>query len=186
MKKNRNIHPISVVVRGNTAQTLPAEEILTPESSEKPLVDLLAISSEFFIFSYSAALKSLVTWSDNARVVLGVDDRRIARDGNLFLRHVHQDDRFQLQNDLENALAGKFSFRATYRWIRPDNNEQRWLHCRAALKRANHSELLEGIILDISDGRRSNRRGSDHLRRPADQRHGQQRSRASAPILFDE
>lgn len=159
MKKYRNIPPISVVARGNSLQNIDLNEIVSSETEigvsfetiEKPLTDLLAISSEFFIFSYSPALKSLITWSDNAEVVLGVEDRRIARDGNIFLRHVHQDDRFHLLNKLEDALAGRASFRATYRWIRPDRNQQRWLHCRATLKKTGSAELLEGIILDISD-----------------------------------
>ena len=174
MKKNRSNSKISVVTRDNTARNLhdnefhsdnfPASDLpngdsLTQstdlktktESNDKPLIELLALTSEFFVFSYSPSLKSLITWSDNAKSILGVDEGRIARDGNLFLRHVHLDDRYQLQNDLESALEGKTAFRATYRWIRPDRNEQRWLHCRAVLNKSNATEIFEGIILDISD-----------------------------------
>ena len=71
------------------------------------------------------------------------------RDGNLFLRHVHPDDRFLLLTDLESALKGMEGYRATYRWIRPDNNEVRWLHCRATLNREAH--LFEGMMIDLSD-----------------------------------
>lgn len=134
---------------------------LNPSSSDaagsKPLIELLASSAEFFIFSYSPQHRSLITWSENAQKILGVNDGRIARDGNLFLRHVHIDDRFQLLNDLELSLDGKAPFRATYRWIRPDRNEMRWLHCRASLNtptqlnQQNLEPIFEGVIFDISD-----------------------------------
>lgn len=93
-----------------------------------------------------------MTWSENSEQVLGVAHGRIARDGNLFMRHVHEDDRYQLLNDLEAALEGNCEFRATYRWIRPDRNELRWLHCRASLSApSTETPLFEGVILDISD-----------------------------------
>ena len=114
------------------------------------IIESLTDRSHLFIFAYSPQHRALISWSKNAEEVLGVKDISIARDGNLFLRHVHPDDRFLLMTDLENALKGKESYRATYRWIRPDNNELRWLHCRAQLVRRETEEVFEGIMIDLS------------------------------------
>ena len=115
------------------------------------VIRTLTESAGIFVFSYSPTHKSLVTWSSNAPAVLGTKDANIARDANLFLRHVHPDDRFLLMTDLEHALKGDGDYRATYRWIRPDNNEVRWLHCRGALVKYDSEELFEGIVIDMSD-----------------------------------
>jgi signal transduction histidine kinase/ActR/RegA family two-component response regulator len=115
------------------------------------LVNSLTEFGNLFLFSYSPATKSLVAWSDNAETVLGVRDVAIARDANLFLRHVHPDDRFLLFSELEQAMRGEIPYRATYRWIRPDNNEERWIHCRARLVSSSGDALFEGVMLDLSN-----------------------------------
>ena len=115
------------------------------------LIDSLTTGAHLFLFAYSPEVQALVSWSANASAVLGLADSTIMRDGNLFLRHVHPDDRFLLMTDLENALAGKTHYRAAYRWIRPDTNEVRWLHCRASLVERDNQPLFEGTIIDLSD-----------------------------------
>lgn len=118
--------------------------------STSSIIDSLVNCSQLFLFSYSLQHKSLVSWSENATDILGVKDIAISRDGNLFLRHVHPDDRYALLTELERGLAGEVDYRATYRWIRPDNNETRWLHCRAGLVHYPDVSLFEGIIIDLS------------------------------------
>lgn len=118
--------------------------------SGSELISALTERADVFVFAYSPKLRSLVSWSKNAELVLGVKDVTIARDGNLFLRHVHPDDRFLLMTDLEQALKGKTSYRATYRWIRPDNNEVRWLHCRAGMSESSGEQIFDGMIVDLS------------------------------------
>ncbi|MCB0318326.1 MAG: response regulator [Bdellovibrionales bacterium] len=115
------------------------------------MVHSLTRKSGLFIFSYSPKLKALVSWTDNAASILGVKDSAISRDGNLFLRHVHPDDRFIIMNDLEKTLLGKQDYSASYRWIRPDTNETRWLHCRAYCNGEDEAALIEGIIIDLTD-----------------------------------
>jgi hypothetical protein len=39
----------------------------------------------------------------------------------------------------------------TYRWIRPDNKELCWLHCRAKLSRYDNENLFEGVITDLTE-----------------------------------
>ncbi|MCB0340009.1 MAG: PAS domain-containing protein, partial [Bdellovibrionales bacterium] len=120
-------------------------------SGQAGIVTTLSERAKLFIFAYSPTIRSLITWSDNALDILGVKDVDIARDGNLFLRHVHPDDRFLLMTDLETALKGEKDYRATYRWIRPDNNEVRWLHCRAGMVKRPEGNVFEGILLDLSE-----------------------------------
>lgn len=130
---------------------------LTPRDSKaapaegKSLVNLLVKDSNLFLFSYSIEKRSLLFWSDNAEKVLGVKDIAIARDANLFLRHVHPDDRFALLTELEEAFRGQVPYRATYRWIRPDTDETRWLHCRAQMHEMQNEKSLDGIIMDLSE-----------------------------------
>lgn len=120
------------------------------EELQSSLITTLTHKTGLFIFAYSAKHKSLMSWSDNAREILGVKDADILRDANLFLRHVHPDDRFLLLKDLEQALNGKTHYRATYRWIRPDNNEVRWIHCRAESIQHADENIFEGLMIDLS------------------------------------
>ncbi len=128
----------------------PISDLSEGSFSGATIISSLTENGHLFLFSYSLDQKALISWSNNAAELLGVSDRSIAFDGNLFLRHVHPDDRFILLSDLEKALRGEASYRATYRWIRPDNNEVRWLHCRAALTQQMELSLFEGIIIDLS------------------------------------
>jgi CheY-like chemotaxis protein len=114
------------------------------------LINTLTNKAGWFIFSYSPQYKSLISWSPNALEVLGAKDTDIARDGNLFLRYLHPDDRFELLTDLEKCLRGEKEYRATYRWIRPDTDQMRWLHCRASLETHEDIDLFEGGIIDLS------------------------------------
>lgn len=114
------------------------------------LISSLTSKAQVFIFAYAPDKKTLLAWSDNATDILGVKDADISRDGNLFLRHVHPDDRFVLLNDLEVALQEQSDYRATYRWIRPDNNELRWLHCRGSVMQKEKEAIFEGVILDLT------------------------------------
>jgi CheY-like chemotaxis protein len=123
---------------------------IAPLLSDHHIVDGLTAHGEVFLFVYSPAAKSLISWSENAGTVLGVRDVAIARDGNVFLRHVHPDDRFKLFSDLEGALSGRSDYRATYRWIRPDTDQVRWLHCRGGLRFRGTESLFEGFIIDLS------------------------------------
>ncbi|RMD86281.1 MAG: PAS domain-containing protein, partial [Candidatus Dadabacteria bacterium] len=132
-------------------QFTPSRQFDSTAPQGADIIDALVTRSSIFIFSYSPSYKTLIAWSENAEQVLGVKDIEIARDGNLFMRHVHPDDRYLLLTDLEEALKGKSPYRATYRWIRPDTDETRWLHCRAGLRKVNGEELFEGIIIDLSD-----------------------------------
>lgn len=106
--------------------------------------------SGLFLFSYSSQMKALVSWSENVEEILGVGYHNVNRDGNLFLRYVHPDDRFDLLSQLEAALSGESSYTVTYRWIRPDSNKTVWLHCRASQSERNGEALFEGFIIDLS------------------------------------
>ncbi len=121
------------------------------DSSNSAFVSRFSDSIDLFFFSYSPALQSLVSWSGNAKIVLGVDDLAVVRDANLFLRYVYAQDRFALMQPLEDALASKAPYRASYRWIRPDNDEVRWLHCRAQCTEEDGQILFEGVIIDLTD-----------------------------------
>lgn len=114
------------------------------------LIKSLTQQAQLFIFAYSPSKKNLLAWSENAAELLGVKDSDITGSGNLFLRHVHPDDRFALMNDLEDALKKNSEYRATYRWIRPDNNQLRWLHCRGKVSQHTEEPVFEGVLLDLT------------------------------------
>lgn len=120
------------------------------DAGNASMINLLTQHSQTFLFSYSLRQRCLVAWSDNCQQVLGVNEVTIARDANLFLRHVHPDDRFLIMSELEQSLSHKKPYRVTYRWIRPDLNQVRWLHCRASVLSRPEGEVFEGMILDLS------------------------------------
>jgi len=158
--------------QGNEAVPPKSDDNSSDDSSGEPrFLNMLSERSRCFLFSYSPKLKSLVAWSSNAKDVLGVSDSDIVREGNLFMRHVHSEDRFRVLAALEQALRGECRYELTYRWIRPDMDELRWVHCRAALNTISPSAteggptaatfsalglesdqvLLEGIIMDVTE-----------------------------------
>lgn len=131
----------------------PPGEHSYSDLSGADLIETLIQRAHGFLFAYSPTLRTLVSWSDNAPEILGVKDVVIARDGNLFLRHVHPDDRYDLMKALEVGLRGEAPYRVTYRWIRPDKNETRWLHCRAELVAPENGNvaLFQGLVLDLTE-----------------------------------
>ncbi len=102
------------------------------------------------LFAYSPRLKSLLSCSGDFESVLGAPLTELSREANLFLRHTHPDDRFPLFNKLESALEGEEAYNTVYRWIRPDTDQQVWLHCRATLTKQNGENVFEGFIIDVS------------------------------------
>ncbi|NDC38438.1 MAG: hypothetical protein EBZ48_10345, partial [Proteobacteria bacterium] len=110
----------------------------------------LTDSGQLFIFVLSPEQNSLVGWSNNSEHVLGLKDFEVARDGNLFLKHVHGDDRYQLLNELEASFKSRAPIRRVYRWLRPDTGELRWLLCRAEPANREDGFVYEGFIADIT------------------------------------
>ena len=137
---------------GNTLRKLALHEGVPADTlSGSYLITTLTDRVHCFVFSYSIEHRTLLAWSGNAEEILGVRDLAIAKDGNLFLRHVHADDRYLLMTDLERALKGEGPYRATYRWLRPDNNELRWIHCRAGVIKREGKPIFEGLLFDLSE-----------------------------------
>lgn len=121
------------------------------QASPGSIVSALTRNSRLFVFAYSTQLKRLVAWTDNAQEILGLSNLQDPAQGSIFLRHVHSDDLYALTADLEKALQGQADYRATYRWIRPDNQQVRWLHCRASLLDQGGEKVLQGMIMDLSE-----------------------------------
>jgi CheY-like chemotaxis protein len=119
--------------------------------SGRGMIDTLTDNSQLFLFAYSPTQRSMLSWSRNAARILGVRDQEIAGDRMLFLRHVHPQDRMFLLSELARSLREKCQYIVTYRWIRPDNQEIRMLHCRAATSAGSIDPAFEGVILDISN-----------------------------------
>jgi CheY-like chemotaxis protein len=79
---------------------------------------------------------------------LGVSRQHLSVHGALFLAYVHPADRFNIEVLLDEAIRQGSPYMATYRWIRPDTNEVRFIHCRASTEPS--SKLFKGIMLDIT------------------------------------
>lgn len=104
--------------------------------------------SGVLFFSYNPETNSVTHSSENAQEVLGVSRQHLSVHGALFLAYVHPADRFSIEVLLDDSLRKGSPYMATYRWIRPDNNEVRFIHCRASTDPT--SKLFKGIMLDIT------------------------------------
>lgn len=80
--------------------------------------------------------------------MLGVSRQHLSVHGALFLAYVHPADRFNIEVILDESLRKGSPYVATYRWIRPDTNEVRFIHCRAATDPG--TRLFSGIMMDIT------------------------------------
>lgn len=107
---------------------------------------------DLFFFTYSLSRNALLQWSAGAPDLLGSSFKDVALDGNLFLRHVHEEDRFFVLNALEQTIRQKIPLRITYRWIRPDTNVVRWLNCRARVEHLSSTmeDAMVGVVSDIT------------------------------------
>jgi len=110
-------------------------------------------------FTYDTETSSVTRSSPNAQEVLGVSQRHLSIHGALFLAYVHPADRFSTEVLLDTALRDGTPYTATYRWIRPDSNEVRFIHCRAA--REPGTQLFRGILIDITTEAPKLRAGGD-------------------------
>ncbi len=126
-------------------------------------LDALGEGGHLLHFTYSISKNAILSCSPETETVLGIRLGALSLDGNIFLRHVHIDDRFRVMKLLEETLKNFTPYRATYRWVRPDTNELRILHCRGVVSEIeasilNHSysdkhrssRILSGIILDLT------------------------------------
>lgn len=110
-------------------------------------------------FTYNPETSSVTQSSSNAREVLGVSQQHLSVHGALFLAYVHPADRFNTEVLLDTALRDGVPYIATYRWIRPDSNEIRFIHCRANTDQT--TNLFRGIIVDITPETAKLRAGGD-------------------------
>ena len=99
-------------------------------------------------FTYNIETSSVTKSSPNAKAVLGVSQQHLSVHGALFLAYVHPADRFTTEVLLDTALRNGTPYIATYRWIRPDTNEVRFIHCRACCEPA--TKVFSGMMLDMT------------------------------------
>jgi len=110
-------------------------------------------------FTYDPETSSVTRSTPNAQEVLGVSQQHLSIHGALFLAYVHPADRFSTEVLLDSALRNGTTYVATYRWIRPDSNEVRFIHCRAC--REPDTGLFTGILLDLTAETPTLRAGGD-------------------------
>lgn len=105
-----------------------------------------ALPSGVALFAYSPDARALVHFQGNAEELLGAKLTSLATDGNLFMRHVHSEDRFSLLERIERAVAGRGALHAVYRWIRPDSGTQILIDCRGVMK----DNILCGTLIEVA------------------------------------
>lgn len=100
-------------------------------------------------FSLNPESGHVLSSSGNTYEVLGLSEQAVAAHGAILRARIHADDRYVIENLLEQSLTNKLPFVATYRWIRPDSGSLRFLHCRAIFSA--NGDSLTGIVVDITD-----------------------------------
>jgi len=116
-------------------------------------------SAGILSFTYDPDTSSVTYSTPNTQEVLGVAQQHLSVHGALFLAYVHPADRFSTEVLLDTALREGTPYVTTYRWIRPDSHEVRFIHCRAV--REPDSHLFKGILLDITAETPKLRAGGD-------------------------
>jgi hypothetical protein len=120
--------------------------VVGPSGSTWPFSPRNQAGSFFFDFD---PIRNEVIWSSgNSPEVLGLAEAGAILHGAFFLAYVHPADRYRVESLLESVLQGSGPYVATYRWIRPDTQEVRVLHCRGMLEA--DGSLMRGFIIDLS------------------------------------
>jgi PAS domain S-box-containing protein len=95
-----------------------------------------------------------VQWSDELHRIHGVDPLEFAGTLDAHLAVIHPDDRTEVRQTMEGAVASGQPFEAEYRIVRPDG-EARWIYSRAepTVGSADRVVALRGIGQDITERR---------------------------------
>jgi two-component system sensor histidine kinase/response regulator len=123
---------------------------LTPEM----LRDAQAIA-QVGSFHWKVASDSLL-WSDELYRIFGVAAQDFQGRYDAYLERVHPDDRTEVQQIINRALAEGGRFNLEFRIIRPDG-EVRWILSRCRVTRNTHGEsiAIEGTCQDVTECRRA-------------------------------
>lgn len=118
-------------------------------SSNEPVTSPFALGDlppGVLLFAYAPNERKLLHAQGDTEALLGAKLVTLIADGNLFLRHVHSDDRFPLLERLERAMAGRDTLATRYRWIRPDTSTQVWIDCRGILSNG----IFYGLMHEVA------------------------------------
>ncbi|MCB0353883.1 MAG: PAS domain-containing protein [Bdellovibrionales bacterium] len=138
--------PLSSEEREPFLQNSPSEQ----HPTQSPLVFSDQPEVGVIFFCLHSKRRALTALQGDIESLLGEDPKYLRFDANLFLRHVHPDDRFSLTNELDKSIEERKPFITTYRWIRPDDSKTILLHCRASVTSVGSYTELFGMLMEIS------------------------------------
>ena len=104
-----------------------------------------------------------VIWSDQIFRMLGREPGEVEPSFEVFLQHVHPEDRDRVKATLERALASRDVETLDFRMIRPDGTV-RWWEDRWTIRRLGGEPVLTGIAHDITE-RKNAEEALEHLAR---------------------
>lgn len=97
-----------------------------------------------------------IKWSEELYKILGLENGEYTPTWESFLSHVHPEDRDQVQNTVESALANQLSFTSENRIIRPDGTV-RVVHAigKVIVDESGSSAEMVGTAQDVTDRKRA-------------------------------
>ncbi len=150
-----------ITERKDTEEALKRNRTVLMQAGK--MANLGAWSIEFIQDSGELDTGSL-QWCDEVYRIFGYDPGSVDVTNDLFLRHVHPDDRQRVTDAVARATAERQPYEIEHRIIRPDGTERVVLeHAEIELDEQGHPLRMVGAVQDITEARRAEEalRGSE-------------------------
>lgn len=128
-------------------------ELLNDLKESEAMLRMAVDSTKLGTWDYNPQ-SGILKWSDECKKIYGLDpDAEV--DFEQFAQHIHSEDREYVQQVIENSMdpAGNGTYDITYRILRFDDQEVRWIHAKGEVyydseKKANR---FIGTVIDITE-----------------------------------
>lgn len=136
------------VARDMTAQQRAAEELRISEERYRIALQ----SGEMGAWDWNIA-NDTVVWNEQHFIMLGIHPDDEERNAGFFIRFVHPDDKQIVADALQEAIERTGVYFTTFRIIRADNEEIRWVtgYGRVIEHQDNKAVRMIGVMYDITD-----------------------------------
>lgn len=139
-----NVDYIVAIIKDINDKNNLEEELLNHRNRQQLMLSSAQISTWDWDLSTGKIINQY-----NAEKVFGIPHS--TRD--YFFSRVHPDDLKEISSRINSSLKNKTPFTAYYRYIRPDNNEIRWLESRGnvIINKVLNTETLSGVTFDVTE-----------------------------------
>lgn len=139
----------------NISEQIERERVLVANEER---VRLAAGAAHLGVWDFEISTGA-ISWLGRTSEIFGLTPDAFGANLEGFLRYVHEDDRSQLDEAVQTAIAKGIDLNTTYRWVGPDGRI-RWIvaHGTVIHDSRGRADRMVGVVRDITDQREADKR----------------------------